>query len=228
MKRRGGNTHRAVAASVALLLCFCFCNFSIERREVMSDRVAMPLSKMIGTADLIVWGSVKTVHDSSFVLNIHKNLNGTNIQGSVEVLNVTPDKFSSQKPVPYKKDQSFILFLTKPKDFEKKSRWKTMGFGEGQMPVENDYVYFMANNIDDLKFDNYVVQGVKQYVQRFESAIFLKAVEEYTKCFRWTKISATRATPQIIGTEAQVTEFSKKSLIHSYLVKQTNALIPKK
>lgn len=249
-KRSEGRTgHRAAptAGAVVLLCVFLaippFLDLPVSARmnhlipvsnttlnTLMSDWVAIPLSRMIGTAELILCGNVTSVRDSSYVFRISRRLSGICEGDTIEVLKVIPDRFASTKPAPYARGQCFLIFLIRANSNQRDSRWKVMGIGgEGQMPVINNYVYFVGNNITGIEFANYDVNGTEQYVQRFEFVPFVNAVEEYRKCFRWTKTKTDKQyTPRKICDERTVTEFRQRSFIHSFLINQTNLILDKK
>lgn len=234
--------YRAAFAAAAAMLLSVFAVISVSGKnnelvsstasinhsdKLMSDWVAIPLSKMVGTAELIVRGSVISVGDSTYVFSVDKQLSDTAKYETIEVMKVKPDKFASTKPAPYEKGQRFILFLIQEK---KNPRWKVMGTGgEGQMPVVDNYVYFSGNNIDGLEFNNYNIHGKEQYVQRFDASLFMNAVEEYGKCFHWTKDEIHKNyIPQKICDDSTVSGFKKKSFIHNYLIIQTNLFMENK
>jgi hypothetical protein len=206
-------------------------NLKKDRTEMnhFSDWAAIPLAKMIGTANLIVWGFLENLGDSTFIFKINLVLQGSVTDETIEVLKFTPDKFETEKPAPYNKNQHYILFLAESKEKSEHLLWKVMGFGgEGQIPVQEGFVYFQGNNIKGLTFNNYLVFGVSQHIQRFDFTQFLDAVKEYGKCFRWNFNNQKKQySPQQICDGASVTQYSNESFIHKYLTGQTVSRISK-
>ncbi len=238
---KSNNDKVALAVFPVVLLCFVTMTqmfgkqnasfnssaSALDYKFTMSDEFPVPLSRMIGSAELIVWGRVNAVHDSTFVFMINKQLSGNNKDTLIEVLKVKPDKFANVQPPPYKTGEAFMLFLSHPVTAVKSRVWRVMGVsGEGQMPVENGYIYFQGNNINGLEFENFKVRGEDLYVQRFDFGTFLNAVEGYNKCFRWSLTSdKNKWIPEKICSDCQLGKFGKLSFMHNYLVSQTRLMI---
>jgi hypothetical protein len=191
----------------------------------MSDFMAMPLSKMIGTAELVVLGEIESVSESTCSFVIYKTLKGTSGKKLIQVIKVRPDPFASIKPPPYKKGQRYLLFMDHFTDIKETKAWHVMGTGgEGQMPADSSFVYFRGNNIKGLKFENYAVHGKDEYVQRFDLASMLDALQGYDKCFRW-KGQDKSLKPEIQCSDTKIKEYSSKGFLHNYLTVQTKSLI---
>ncbi len=192
------------------------------------DWIAIPLSRMTGTADLIVYGTVSSVKDSTCIFTITRILAGKSDNKAIEVHKIMPDKFASVHPAPYASGQTYLLFLVHEKNSSCSMNWKVMGIGgEGQMPVENGFIYFPQNNIEGLPFKEYPVNGVLQFLQRFEFSVFLNAIEEYQKCYHWIKNKTdNQFYPQKACDAASQAKYSNKSFIHKYLSVQTESRIP--
>jgi hypothetical protein len=203
--------------------------YSDMNKNEFSDWVAIPLAKMIGTASLIVWGYIENLTDSSYIFKIITVIRGSITDETIEVLKYTPDKFESEKPPPYNKNQRYILFLVEQKEKPDHLLWKVMGFGgEGQIPVQDRFVYFQGNNIKGLTFSNYLIFGVSQHIQRFDFTLFLDAVKEYNNCFRWAFNNQKKQyMPQQLCDEVKLKQYANKSFIHKYITNQTISRISK-
>jgi hypothetical protein len=193
-----------------------------------SDYNGIPLSKLIGISELIVYGSVKKVLDSTILLHIIRKVSGNENESDIEILKARPDAFAGIKPAPYETGQCYLLFLINSKNTSSKLIWKAMGVGEeAQMPVIDNYIYFNDRYFEGIPLQQYKVNGVELNIQRFEFPLFLNAVEEYKTCYQWVKQGQDdRYLPQKKCSDNQVSLYAKKSFMHNYLVNETRAFIP--
>jgi hypothetical protein len=93
--------------------------------------------------------------------------------------------------------------------------------GEGEMPVDSNFVYFPARHIEGLKAESYSVHGAKRTSERFEVPTFIDAVKKYRACFKWEPAKAERPKPVTICDQASLDQLSQASLVHKYLVNTT-------
>ncbi|MCW3090573.1 MAG: hypothetical protein JWP81_1642 [Ferruginibacter sp.] len=195
----------------------------------LSDWIGMPLSKMIGTSELIVYGSVKKIMDSSILVQVKQKIAGVENEPVIEMIKAKADPFASIQPAPYKIGQCYLLFLSQLKTATTKKQWKLMGHAvgqESQMPVIDGYIYFIDRYFEGIPQKEYDVNGVRQNIQRFEFSPFVNAVEGYTRCYQWMKQQKNnRELPQQICTEEQAAVYAKKGFMHQYLVTETRHFI---
>jgi hypothetical protein len=193
-----------------------------------SDWIGTPLSKLVGTSELIVHGNVKEVLDSTILLQVVHKI-GDEKADLIEVFKARPDAFASVKPAPYHVGQSYLLFLVKVPEALPKVIWKVMGKAqEAQMPVSDNYVYFNDRYFEGIPLKEYVVNGVELNIQRFEFPSFFNALEEYRKCYQWINQGKDdKYLPKKLCSNSEVSLYSKKSFMHNYLVTETQAFMTK-
>jgi hypothetical protein len=194
-----------------------------------SDWIGTPLSKLTGTSELIVYGSVKEVLDSTVAFEVAQRI-GNEEADVIEVLKAKPDPFAGVKPAPYQSGQYYLLFLAKSPSAGPKVIWKVMGKGqEAQMPVIDNYVYFNDRYLEGIPLKQYKVNGVELNIQRFEFASFVNALEDYKKCYQWIRQGQDdKYLVKQLCNDDEVTLYSKKSFIHNYLVTETQAFVTNK
>lgn len=189
------------------------------------DYEIIPLPVLIEQSELIISGKVKEVKDSTFIFAINDTIKGTPDNSEIEVIKFIPRRFDGPREVPYKKGQSFMLFVSKEEDDSNKF-WRIRGIaGEGEVPVENGYVYFKAWNIKESAYNHYKVHGKERWIQRYPETVFKNAVGTYLDCFTW-KLVEGEWIPEQTCTESAVNEYRSESIIHSYLVLETLKRIP--
>jgi len=189
-----------------------------------SDWIGTPLSKLIGTSELIAFGSVKEVLDSTILFQVTRQIGGEKAD-LLEIAKAKADPFASVKPAPYQAGQSYLLFLVKSKNTSPKVIWQIMGQAqEAQMPVSNNYIYFNDRYFEGLPMEQQKVNGVELNIQRFEFPLFLNAVEEYKKCYQWTRREDHDTIKQLCD-DNQLTVYGEKSFIHNFLVMETRTFI---
>lgn len=193
-----------------------------------SDWIGIPLSRLIGTSELIAYGSVKEVLDSTILFQVSHKI-GDEKAEIIEILKAEPDRFASVKPAPYETGQSYLLFLHKTQNAFPKLTWKIMGTAqEGQMPVIDNYIYLNDRYIEGIPLEHYRVNGVDLNIQRFEFRPFLNAIEEYRQCYQWIRQGTDgNDLPKQLCNDNQITVYRKKGFINNYLVTQTQAFITK-
>jgi len=192
-----------------------------------SDWIGTPLSKLTGTSELIVYGSVKEVLDSTILFQVTHQIGGEKAD-VIEIAKAQPDPFGGVKPAPYQTGQTYLLFLSKAKNNSSKLIWEVMGQAqEAQMPVSDNYIYFNDRYIEGLPVEQRKVNGVELNIQRFEFPLFLSALEEYKKCYQWIRRDDKYLVKQLCD-DNQVTLYGKKSFVHNFLVMETRAFITSK
>jgi hypothetical protein len=197
------------------------------------DYEPIPLPRMIGMAELIIIGSVNELADSTFVFRIEEVLKGENSGELLLVKPYIPNKFDGPRTQPYALGQRYVLFLLRYEGAP--TIWHIMGYGgEGEMPVEGEFVYFAGQYIEGLERKSYVVEGLNRPLQQYDLNIFKDAVMDYDLCFSWNLVHEIknnkpreRWVPSNNCNENLTNEFSRRSWIHQYLVQETIKYIPK-
>ncbi len=202
--------------------------------SVQIDYEPVPLAKLIGISELIATGYISKIIDSNYVFVLKEILSGKITEKSITVNQYFPSKFEGKRRIPYAINQSYILFLQTSK--KNKEQYSIIGYGgEGEMLIENGFVYFMGIIIEGLEKTTYEVQGKNCYAQRFDFENFKNAVSNYSKCFKWqireeikNNKSKKRWVPSLNCSQDAINDYKSKSWIHQYLVQQTQKNIPKK
>lgn len=194
---------------------------SVRARATMSDFAPIPLDRLIGTATLIVLGDVAATKKDSFRLRVTETLAGR-ASPEIEVRPYIPSRFEgTPRPAPYRQGQSFLLFLVE-EESHPQGPWKILGSGgEGEMPVEEGFVYFHGRNVEGLPFGRYRVHEADRNIQRFDARAFVDAVERYRECFEWKPGSSERSRPASRCDQATLDELARTSPIHRHLVQLT-------
>lgn len=189
----------------------------------MGDYEPIPLDRLIGMAWLIVSGEVSQVGENTFTLRPTQTLAGDAPGPQVEVLQFIPSRFEgAPRPAPYKAGQSFLLFLVKDEKRRPQDAWKILGIGgEGEMPIEDGFVYFHARNVEGLSFGTYSVHGTERRIQRFDAQTFLDAVKGYRSCFAWEPGEGKLPQPVRLCDEASLEKYARTSDIHRRLARLT-------
>lgn len=197
--------------------------------NTMADYEPIPLDRLIGTAQLIVLGEVTKVSNHTFSLRVSQQLAGATAANEIEIRQYIPSKFEgSPRPAPYAIGQSFLLFLTPGKPSPTDSAWTIMGIGgEGEMPIEGDFIYFHGRNVEGLPFESHQVHKAQRSIQRFVSQEFFDAVKKYRFCFEWKPGKEGRPEPAKTCDEAAIAKYAQVSAIHSYLARLTSRRITK-
>jgi hypothetical protein len=205
---------------------------SPEFKISASDWIAIPLSRLIGTSELIIYGKIDKVLDSTIIFQILQEVKGKqDVKGKktgsrLEILKAKPDPFAGIKPAGYQQGQFYMLFLEPGKTSPQKV-WRIVGISEeAQMPVVNNYIYFYDRFLKGLPLHSYNVYGVESSIQRFEFSKFLDAVEEYIKYYRW--VNRGPGNKYLIEkncTAFQDTAYRKKSFMHNYLAEETQLMM---
>jgi len=193
------------------------------------DYIPIPLPQLIGRADLVVIGKVTGFSDSTFNFLVEEFLINKDSSNTIVVKKYIPSEFEGPRPLPYATKQSFILILKKPEKNIAGEAWKIIGhIGEGEMPIEDGFVYFEGSNIIGLERKPFSVQRVSRNVQRFNLTDFKDAVKDYRNCFSWKLTEETKNNKKRLNwrpskecSDNSIRKYQEKSWIHEYLVKET-------
>ena len=198
------------------------------------DYIPVRLPLLVGMADLIAIGEVTEVGDSTFTFNVDEFLFNKYSSSSLIISKFTPSKFYNPRPLAYSAKQRFVLFLSKPQQDNIQFPWSIIGYtGEGEMPIEDGFVYFEGSFIIGLERKQYDIQGVSRILQRFNLDDFEDAVIYYRTCFTWklveyikNKKKRTRWIPSTKCSNALIKNYQEKSWLHEYLAKKAIKQIP--
>ncbi len=203
---------------------------SAEEIRLVQDYQPIPLPRLIAMSELVVLGSITEVLDSQYRLQVFEVLKGEDQRNTIIVNQFIPSKFDGPRSVPYARDQQFLLFLFNPN--KDGLVWTILGNGEGEMPVEEGFVYFEGSFIEGLEKKAIEVQGKNRNLQRFDYSYLKDAVTHYGSCFNWQITEEVkndkkrqRWLPSNRCDEQMTKEYKSRSWIHWYLVQETTRYI---
>ena len=200
----------------------------------MMDYEVIPLPKMIGISDFIVIGSVKELGDSTFIFDVQETLLGELTFEELDIKMFIPSKFDGPRMLPYAIDQRFLLFLSMPSEENTSLYYTILGYGgEGEMPIEAEFLYFSGYHFEGLASTTAKVHGVERVLQRFSLVDFKDAVKNYGQCFVWAKVEEIknnkkreRLVPSKKCPDAEMNTYQSKGWMHDYLFRETMSRIP--
>ena len=154
---------------------------------------------------------------------------------SISVTKYIPSEiFFAPRALPYAREQRFSLFLMKPEKDDVDLSWRILGIaGEGEMPIEDEFIYFGAYDLKGLEYKPREVQGITRNLQRLNLDDFKDAVKNYLACFSWKLVEfiknnkkRSRWVPSKTCHDESLKKYQAKSWLHEYLVKKTIKQIP--
>jgi hypothetical protein len=185
----------------------------------MTDYDPIPLARMIGTTELAVIARVTAVGDDDLMLTVEQRLQGT-VPDEFRMAKFVPSKFDPPRAAPYAEGQRFVLFLTGQAG--QPHRWRVRGLGgEGEMPVEDGYVYFHGRIVQGLERRRYRVHGVERDIQRFAIEPFIAAVRGYARCFTWEQDERRRWHSRLLCDESALSAYRGQSRIHEIIAAES-------
>lgn len=185
----------------------------------MADYDPIPLARMIGTTELAVIAHVTAVGDDDLTLAVEHGLLGT-VGDQLRMAKFVPSKFDPPRAAPYAAGQRFVVFLTRPDG--QADRWRVRGLGgEGEMPLEDRYVYFHGRVVQGLEQARYRVQGIDRDIQRFPIEPFSAAVGAYARCFKWEQDDRRRWHSRQTCNEATLRAYRGESRIHELITAES-------
>ncbi len=205
-----------------------------EEHAPVIDYAPVPFDMLVGTADLVLVGRLDEVRDGDFRFQIDQSLLNGQQSDSIDVLKRVPLPIFAPRATPYEPHQRFVLFLMRSAESGADSPWMIVGAaGEGEMPIDDESVYFDTYELGGLEFESHEVHGVVRNTQRFDLDDFKDAVANYRNCFSWrlekriqnNKVRERWVAARICGDDFMRT-YRGKSWIHEYLTQETLRRIP--
>ena len=198
------------------------------------DYIPMSLPQLIGRSDLIVMGKITEIDASVFTFKVEELFLNEHASDLIKIRKFIPSEILDGKKAMYGIGQEFILFLSTSEQNSGDQPYSIIGStGEGEMPIENGFVYLEGSYLQGLERKPYEVQGVVIQVQRFELSNFKDAVQHYTECFSWELVEYIKNNKKRerwkVSVKCQddfMKKYSDKSWMHEYLVRETIKKIP--
>ena len=196
---------------------------------VIGDYNLIPLSMLLGIADLAVTGTVIDEDDHTFTIRVSKFLVERMGSGDIRVKKYVPPAQIGRNALPYTRGQRFALFLEKPNQKEPDKPWTILGYaGEGEMPIQGGNVYLGPYDLKGLDFWPLEIEGAAWESQRFGLDDFEDAVRNYPRCFSWelveiVKNQKRRQRWKVSKTceDETVETYRARSWLHDYLVQES-------
>jgi hypothetical protein len=150
-----------------------------------ADYQPLPLTELFATSDLVALGNIAAVDETTFVVEDYQVLAGAPPEAPLVVKRFR-DWSGNARWSPYRAGQRVLLFLTAAESTPSgKPIWKIRGLGdEGEMPVEDGYVYPQGIYLDGFVQQQYEVQHGRLQGYRFVLEDFLSALHGYNRCYR--------------------------------------------
>lgn len=183
------------------------------------DYDPIPLARLIGTTDLAVIGEVIAVEDGFVTIGVGEVLLG-DAGSELRMAEFVPSKFDPPRAAPYARGQRFVLFLTRESGAAESWRVRGLG-GEGEMPVEDGYVYFHGRVVQGLPKGTYRVHGAERDIQRFDLDAFGDAVRGYTACFAWKQDERRRWEASVECEASELRSYRDRSRIHEIIAAES-------
>jgi len=200
-----------------------------NNKSALMDYQPIPLARLIGMSQYIVMGTLTDVKEDFIVLSIKDRLSNIDISETIRINKFNPPAVLDAKAIPYHPGQEFIYFLSPSEKNSKIPHWNVVGFGgEGEMPIEDDFVYFEGSFIQGLVPQTYQLYDKEVTLQRFSLSEVKNAIIEYRTCFLWnlmtdSKSKRERWVAQQICEPNTLRSFQTTSWIANYLAETTKA-----
>lgn len=189
-----------------------------------ADYEPIPLHELIGGSDIIVLGKIAKVQEHTFFLEDYQIVFGPTRDGPLEVKRFV-DWSGNTRWTDYRSGQMVLLFLIEHTDKvnNKSHHWQTRGAGgEGEMPVEQGFVYCHGLFLKGFNQQKFRVQQGTLHGYRFDFGTFLSALEGYKRCFSFEGVHRLEGRPltmlRVCDDDALET-YQRESTLHRYLVK---------
>jgi hypothetical protein len=187
-----------------------------ETPVLMNDYEPIPLPRLIGISEYVLLGSVQSIQKETFSFKVEKVLIGNMAKEVLTVAQFIPNKFDGPREAPYQNGQQFLLFL---KMDSTQHLLQILGAGgEGEMPVEESFVYFHGRYVEGLEKKNYTVHSKERAIQRFDYKTFEEAVMDFRKCYSYRFDPSVKRyeCQKLCGTD-EIQRIESKSFIHKHL-----------
>ncbi len=190
----------------------------------------IPIVQLIGMSDLVAAGHVKAVEEATFEFQINDDIGSNFDSSSIQVRKFIPPAFLKENPIPYDTTRNMILYLRKSARDD--IPWTIIGIGgEGEMPVEDGFIYFEGSRLEGMPYVVHTLYGTQKNRQRYNYKKFLDAITEYRKCIKWVlKEDKNKSLKQWAPTQScdssEIDAYKKKSSMHDFLIRETEAYLP--
>jgi hypothetical protein len=194
-----------------------------------TDYLPVPLSRLIASASLGVLGTITGVEEAYFYFQIDEFIVNEQPERNITVTKYIPLDMFLPRSLPYAANQRFILFLKEKEVEGTDPLWEIIGAaGEGELPVDDQYVYLEGHDLQGLASDVYPSRGGVRAMQRFDLEEFLDAATTYKSCFSWELIKYFKNNKErqrwqafVHCDDEQRKSWADRSWMHNYLLQET-------
>ncbi|MCH7725444.1 MAG: hypothetical protein IH991_03020 [Planctomycetes bacterium] len=184
-----------------------------------ADYEPIPLHELVVGSDLLVRGTIIEVREKTFEVEVLKVIRGRARPKRIEVQRFV-DWSGNARWTSYQAGQGVLLFLVKQEGNGGPS-WQVLGAGgEGEMPIEGEFIYCHGTFIQGFKrHQGFAVQGGTLNGYKFELTTFLSAIAGYHRCFKLKGPLLQR--PRILNrtcTEEAIENYRRQSALHRHLI----------
>ncbi len=185
-----------------------------------------PLARIVGTAEAIVTGTIRSVADRSFRLSPSRVVDSDKLLPG-QALTVARERRFRFEPrwAPYEAGQTVLVFLSRD-GAEGRPGWHFAARPEdSEWPVAQDTVYFHNRFIEGLPMRKVEIDGHRFPAQALPAEDVLSAFRQYRACYRWTGDSLQTGLPERTCPRERVKEFASRTPLHRQLIRETAGLI---
>ncbi|MCC6357301.1 MAG: hypothetical protein IT450_01045 [Phycisphaerales bacterium] len=190
---------------------------SVMASTVRASFDPLNFAEVVGSADLIVAGTIVDLTESDFRIDVSDVLHG---DGGLKQLRVKRfgDWTCAKRWTPYANGQRLLFFLWS--DSDDGGVWRILGAGdEGEMPIDGEFIYpSVLLNEPPIERPTFEVYGGKRG-QRVSSSDFVNAVRGIREHFHIARRDSRRGfSIRQVRTNRDVSAYRKRSAIHALLV----------
>ena len=189
-----------------------------------------PLGELIGSADVVVVGTIEEVDEAGVRVAVEEVLAGE-LEAEAILVERFPAPAESPRWAPYAAGQSVVLFLERRcTRGDRRADWTIMGrIGEGEIPLEGEFAFLHGRYIDlqELPQGYYEFHGQTSYLQRLPREVLLDAVRTYRECWDWGSLPAEGGAPLACCSPEARREFAGRSLLHAFLASESAGPVPR-
>jgi phage-related protein len=196
-----------------------------------ADYEPIPLYELIGGSEIIVLGTIAKVQEHTFLLEDFRVVFGSTRDEPLEVKRFV-DWSGNARWTDYRSGQMVLLFLIEPTDKvnNENHHWQIRGAGgEGEMPVEEDFIYCHGLYLKGFNQHKFRVQQGTLHGYQFDFDTFLSALEGYKHCFSLEGVPGAGGrslTMLRVCDDVALESYQRKSMLHRYLVKVSLEKMP--
>jgi hypothetical protein len=174
-----------------------------------------PLGRLIGTADAIVTGTVTATSGDTFTLAVEQYL--ADEKPDQVVVAKPPRKGEIKRWAPYERGQQLLLALQRPAGAKPGAPWQLAGGAEGELVLDQSYLYLEGFFIRELPVEKHRVAGATIEAQRVDRQQAWRAIVDYGSCLQWDSEPGEPPELFMVCQGPVLLEYKKRSPFHDFL-----------